>query len=61
MLPELFLDVDAEKLHADRHENVAEREKAPFLRRPCDHDRVTQVQLPPTSRTLLRLWQRLLQ
>jgi len=33
---------------------VAKRVKAPFLRRPCDHNRVILVQLSPLSHTLLR-------
>jgi len=36
--------------------NVAERVKEPFLRQPCDHDRVILVQLPPSSHTLLGPW-----
>jgi len=36
--------------------SVAERVKAPFLWRPCDHNHVTYVQLPPSSQTLLRPW-----
>jgi len=35
---------------------VVDRVKAPFLWRPCDHDRVIEVQLPPSSYTLLRPW-----
>jgi len=40
----------------ERVGSVAEKVKAPFLRRPCDHDRVIYVQFPPSSDTLLRPW-----
>jgi len=36
--------------------SVAERVKAPFLWRPCDHNRVIWVQPPLSLHTLLRPW-----